>query len=285
LLSTLLLIAAVVFGAVALLVLAPWWFQERIVFQPPRAVPVTPRDVRVVSYEAEDGQALRGYLINGDSVRGSALVLAFHGNADLAAWLIPWARELRQRTGVAVFLAEYRGYGGLTGRPTYRGVQADARAALSAAQETLGVSLSRCVLFGHSLGSAVAAELAEAFRPAALVLQSPFTSARAMAKRVWPVGTGWLWNRLSRVHFDSVRVVAQLDCPVFVAHGERDLIVPVAMGRQVFAAARTPGALLLVPDAAHNDVPEVGQGEYWSWISAAVRCGAASPDPRNAPAA
>jgi hypothetical protein len=81
----------------------------------------------------------------------------------------------------------------------------------------------------------------------------------------------WLWRRIARVHYDTRAVVATLDCPVFVAHGTRDVVVPLRMGRQVFVAARRPGELLIIPDAGHNDVPDVGGERYWSWFTAAVR--------------
>ena len=165
----------------ALLLLLLWRHQERVIFQPPRPAPrpLPSSTVGFRQYGADDGQVLHAYLV-GALDAGQPLVIAFHGNADLAEWLLPWARELHARTGASVLLPEYRGYGGLEGRPTYSGSQLDARAALRLAQTEFGIPSARLVLFGHSLGSAVAAELAAVAPPAALVLQSPFTSA-AMA--------------------------------------------------------------------------------------------------------
>jgi uncharacterized protein len=258
-----------------------WRFQERIVFQPPRVVPAGELShPRPVSYRAADGQPLIAYVVgqNDDPAADASpanvgevpLVLVFHGNAELAVWLLPWARELSRRTAARVFLAEYRGYAGLPGTPSHSGVQADALAAFTYVQETLGVPARRCVLFGHSLGSAVAAELAIVVRPAALVLQAPFTSARAMGARLLIPSTPGVWRWFSRVHFDTERAVQSLDCPVFVAHGERDVVVPVGMGRQLFNNARSRGALFVCRDAGHNDVPDLGGADYWSWISSAV---------------
>ncbi|MDE3126564.1 MAG: alpha/beta hydrolase [Gemmatimonadota bacterium] len=198
------------------------------------------------------------------------LVIAFHGNADLAEWMVPWALELHARTGAAVVVPEYRGYGMLSGRPTYATGQADALAMLAFLHGLLGGPPRRLVLFGHSLGSAIAAELAWSAPPAAIALQSPFTSARAMASRLFFPTYLPIWSRLSRVHYDTPRRVAALDCPVHVAHGMRDRVVPVAMGQAVFAAARQPGRLLLVSDAGHNDVPDVAADRYWQWLVHAV---------------
>jgi pimeloyl-ACP methyl ester carboxylesterase len=127
------------------------------------------------------------------------------------------------------------------------------------------------VYFGHSLGSAVAAELAELHPPSALVLQSPFSSARAMARLIVTPPVVLAWRAISRIHFDTARAVAELDVPVSVAHGKRDRIVPVRMGTDVYDAARIKGQLLLVDKAGHNDVAEVAGEEYWQWLRSALQ--------------
>ena len=78
------------------------------------------------------------------------------------------------------------------------------------------------------------------------------------------------WTRISRVHFDTEARVAGLDCPVWVAHGDRDMVIPVGMGQQVHESARERGELLLVPRAGHNDVPSTAGERYWSWLARAL---------------
>jgi fermentation-respiration switch protein FrsA (DUF1100 family) len=252
-----------------------WRHQERVVFQPPSVWPDAPAPARRVSFPAADGHELFGYLLTPrEGAATTAVVIAFHGNADLAAWTVPWAREVVELTGMPVLIPEYRGYSGIPGSPTYESASADARGALVYAIDSLHAA--EIVLFGHSLGSAVATELAahmqseRGVRARALVLQSPFTSAMEMAARMLVPPIPWLWNRISRVHYDTRKVVARLDVPVHVAHGTRDLNIPSRMGIQVFRAARIPGELLLVPTAGHNDVADVGRERYWQWISAAI---------------
>jgi len=92
-----------------------------------------------------------------------------------------------------------------------------------------------------------------------------------MARRMRLPGLTLFWRAISRVHYDTAHRVRTLLAPVFVAHGDRDFIVPVAMGRAVYEAAAVKGELLLVPGAGHNDVAERAPAEYWSWISRALR--------------
>ena len=249
-----------------LVLLAMWRLQERIVWQPPRLAQYPDVGVRRADYASDDGQPLFAYLV-GDLSRARGLVIAYHGNADLAAWVVPWAVEVERLTGWAVLVPEYRGYGGLGGSPDYLSSQRDARATYRLAREELGVDASRIALYGHSLGSAIATELAAEHAPAVLILEAPFTSARDMARGMLaPVGPAW--SAIARVHFDTRAKVAQLDVPTWVVHGERDGVIPARMGRAVHAAARIPGELLLVRGAGHNDLRE-GDG-YWRWLERAL---------------
>ena len=261
-------VALSVLAALLALIALIWWRQERIVFQPPGPPYPDAGATRRIDYRASDGVPLFGYVV-GEPSASPGVLLAFHGNADLAAWQIPWADEVRRRTRWTVFLAEYRGYGGAEGTPTYDGSSRDALAAWSVVRDSLGVPPERMAFFGHSLGSAIATELAAGKLPAVLVLQSPFTSAKDMARIViGPLQTAW--GVITRVHFDTRSRVASLEAPVWVAHGARDLIVPVRMGRAVHEAARIRGELLILPRAGHNDVAEVGGERYWEWLSRAL---------------
>jgi fermentation-respiration switch protein FrsA (DUF1100 family) len=246
-----------------------WMLQERVVFQPPGDVPPSAVAARRVVYQSSDGVSLFAFVV-GECTPDARLVLAFHGNADLARWFIPWASTLVEETGACVVIPEYRGYDRAPGSPTYAASALDARAALQFVSESLHVRPDRLVLYGHSLGSAIASELTTVVTPASLVLQSPFTTARAMAARMFLPGLTMFWRLISRVHFDTVNRVRSLTVPVFVAHGDRDLIIPVRMGREVFAAAAVKGELLIVPGAGHNDVPELGGRAYWDWLRHAV---------------
>jgi len=258
------LITALLAGSLVLL----WWSQERILFQPPPLLEAAPESGRV-SYDAVDGQRLAGFIV-GDPKKALGVLLCFHGNADLAVWQLDWARAVERRTRYAVFLAEYRGYMSLKGKPTYASTKLDARAAYDHLRIAFGVDRTRMAYFGHSLGSGVAAELAEIHPPTALLLQAPFSSARAMARLiVWPAVV-LIWKAISRVHFDTRQVVSDLDVPVSVVHGRRDRIVPIRMGIEVYDAAKRKGELLLVEGAGHSDVPDIAGEDYWRWVDQAL---------------
>ena len=263
------MLITIILVALGALVFLAWWMQERITFQPPSPPFDDAGETQRVTYAAKDGAELFAYLV-GDSTSDGRFVLAFHGNADLAVWQIPWAKELAARTGSRVMLAEYRGYGGAAGTPSYANAQLDARAALAYATDALGVRPSRMAYFGHSLGSGVAAELAAESPPAALILQSPFTSARDMARIIVAPPIAMAWRLISRVHYDTEKAVATMETPVHVAHGDRDLVVPSRMGRRVYAAAKVKGQLLVVNGAGHNDLEDRGGQSYWDWLASAV---------------
>lgn len=256
---------ALLAGSVVLL----WRSQERILFQPPRFDEEAPEAGRI-SYEAIDGERLSGYLI-GDPRHAPGVLICFHGNADLAVWQLDWAKTVERRTGCAVFLAEYRGYMSAGGKPTYQTSKLDARAAYDHMRIAYGVDRTHAAYFGHSLGSGIAVELAEIHPPQALVLQAPFSSAQAMARLiVWPPIT-YIWNVLSRIHFDTIAIVSQLDVPVSVVHGKRDRVVPFRMGVDVYNAAKCKGALLVVDDASHSDLPQIAGDDYWRWMSESLQ--------------
>jgi uncharacterized protein len=269
----LLILVSGALGVWAILLALVWRFQERVVFQPPPVL-ASPPDPRRVTFSSADGVPLAGYVV-GDPRTAPVVLLVFHGNAELARWRLPWAEEVVRRTRAAVFITEYRGYDGLPGPPTYEGTQRDAEASLRFAEDSLGVGVDRLVFFGFSLGSAVATELAAAVPPRALILQSPFNSARGMALRFPVPGLRWFWDGLSRVHFETARRVGGLNVPVWVAHGDRDLVIPARMGREVYDSARRKGELLVVPGAGHNDVAERGGEGYWRWLGSAVGSSAA----------
>ncbi|MDX1649885.1 MAG: alpha/beta hydrolase, partial [Myxococcota bacterium] len=186
--------------------------------------------------------------------RPTGLALLFlHGNAGNASHRLPEAAALAAQ-GFDVLLPDYRGYGLSEGRPDEAGVHADARAALAWLQEEAGRPASRIVVFGRSLGGAVAVELARGRPLAALVLESTFTSVADVARSMLGFGLG----PLLRGRFDAASGIGEVRCPVLVMHGDRDEIIPFELGRRLFERAPEPKRFRTIPGAGHNDTVQVG---------------------------
>jgi uncharacterized protein len=236
-----LLYAALVFG------------EDRFIYFPERSLTTTPADAgighRDIHFDTEDGVRLHGWWVPGRE--HELTVLWFHGNAGNLSDRVSLLELLHHDLGVGVFMFDYRGYGASEGRPTEAGLYADARAALNATTAEADVRPEEIVLVGQSLGAAVAVELATDQRVRGVVLEAAFTSIPDMARHhysflpVWP---------LLRTDFDSESRIAEIDAPLLMLHGRHDEIVPIAMGRKVFVAAREPKEFNEVAGAGHNDV-------------------------------
>lgn len=206
-------------------------------------------NARLVPYRTADGIPLEGIIVAAAS-RAEARLLYFHGNAESAAQNLPLAEDLA-KSGVETFLAEYRGYSGLPGRPSEAGLYRDGEAALAALRGTR-VDDVPLVFAGRSLGSGVAVELALRRPPRLLILISPFTSLVDMGRTlVGPLAPGLVPDR-----FDNLSKVAALTCPVVIVQGTRDEVVPFEMGRRLAAAGRNVRFIPL-EGRTHNDLPEI----------------------------
>jgi fermentation-respiration switch protein FrsA (DUF1100 family) len=202
---------------------------------------------RLVEVRSTDGIVLQGALVPAADPAAPVAVY-FHGNAESAAQNLPFAAEMARR-GLGMFLAEYRGYGGLPGSPTEDGLYADGEAAVDAVLAA-GVPAERIVLVGRSLGSGIATEMALRRRSALLVLISPYTSMVEMGKQI----AGPAANLMVPDRYDNLSKLARVAAPVVILHGTRDDVVPVAMGRAL-AAAVPPAVFVEIPSASHNDFP------------------------------
>lgn len=238
---------------------------DRFIFHPSPGVDLTPEAVGVAGEEVfldtEDGVRIHGFVLPHEGATRAFLFL--HGNAGNASHRLPNAASL-QRMGAAVLLLDYRGYGRSEGRPTESGVYADARAGLAHLTGTLGFAEERVVVFGRSLGGAVAVDLARGRRLGGVILESTFTSAQAMASRVFGFGLG----PFTRGHFDSVAKIEGLRSPLLSFHGDRDEIVPFDLGRELFDAAPEPKAFFTIEGAGHNDTFQLGGRPYLARIAA-----------------
>ena len=253
-----LLIGAFVLGLTALMLA----FERQLIYFPQRTLELQPGDLGMRFEEARlavDGAEIHAWWL---PIPGARLnVLVCHGNAGNISHRLERARLMQQRLETSVLLFDYRGYGRSTGRPDEEGTYRDARAAYSYLVERKGIAAERLVLFGESLGAAVAVQIAIAKPAAALVLESPFTSISDMARAAYPflppVGP------LIRTRYETIAKVPRLRIPLLVLHGAGDTIVPIAQGRRVFDAAPEPKRFFAIPGAGHNDTYLAGGETYW----------------------
>ena len=244
----LLVVVASVYALVALLA---WVFQRRLQYFPDASDPETPAGWEDVTLASADGTKLRAWHRAGE--RGTTL-LFLHGNAGHRGDCLEWASMFVAR-GWGVFLLDYRGYGGSGGSPREEGLYADAEAAAL----WLEARGARAAYVGESLGCGVAVELARRRPPKALVLHAGAASLADVAQRAYP----WLPVKLMiRDRYDAASRIDAVRCPLFCVHGTADDLIPMAMGRRLFDAAREPKRWLSVEGAGHNDIPWTGGAAY-----------------------
>ena len=240
----------------------PEFFDQYLVYHP---APWEERDwgrqvglpLEDVWFQAEDGVRLFGWYL--PSSASSGVLLWCHGNAGNIIHRLDNLTRLA-RIGISVFLFDYRGYGRSQGRPSEKGLYRDALAAYAHLTETRRIPARRVVLFGRSLGAAVAAQLATVRPAAGLILESAFPSVEAVARHYyfglpahWFLGARFpLEERLRDVHM-----------PLLVIHGALDEIIPFELGQRVYEAANEPKSFYAIPNADHNDVYVAGGTAYY----------------------
>jgi fermentation-respiration switch protein FrsA (DUF1100 family) len=204
-------------------------------------------------------------------------VVWFHGNAGNIGHRADNLAELRARTDAGIFIFDYRGYGRSQGSPSEEGTYLDGEAALAHVKSRRGAQpQQKVVLFGRSLGCAVAAEIAARHSVEGLVLESPFTSIQRMARKMYPFLPGV--GRLSRTRYDTLSKMGSVHVPVMVLHGDRDEIAPFEMGREVFEAANPPKRFHTIEGAGHNDTYVVGGTGYYQALAGFLDDPATGPD-------
>ncbi|WP_448596740.1 alpha/beta hydrolase [Thermoleptolyngbya sp.] len=259
---------AVTYGAIALAVASR---QQQMIFFPSPTITQTPADFGAAYEEVwlsvsqgDRIERLHGWWIPvapGQPQRGVMLYLHGNGlnigaNADYA---VRW-----QRLGLSVLLFDYRGYGQSEGAfPSEAAVYQDADAAWRYLTEDRGIAPEEILIYGHSLGGAIAIDLAvRQPRAAGLIVESSFTSIRDMAYRTTPFGFLPIDQILTQ-RFDSICKVPRLQVPVLYAHGAQDAQVPADMSKALYAATRSPKMLWISPTGGHaiGDVDGDGYGQ------------------------
>jgi fermentation-respiration switch protein FrsA (DUF1100 family) len=236
-------------------------FSEKgIVFFPDPTLVGTPGDLGLayeeVWFTAADGVKLHGWWVPKE---GAPVFLWFHGNAGNISYRLENIKLLADLVGVTVFIFDYREYGRSEGRISREGTYLDAAAAYDYVAQTRKEPAKDIVLFGRSLGTALATDLAVKRPCRCLILESAYTNSQDMARLYAP----FLFDWRPSVPYDNLGKIGQVQVPVLIIHSEDDEIIPVDMGRRVFAAAPEPKELYIIPLAHHNDTYLVGGQVYF----------------------
>jgi hypothetical protein len=265
-------IVLVVMGVYIALAILMVIFQSRLVYYPTRNIEATPADrgldYEEIYFEASDGVRLSGWYIGAERPRG--VILFCHGNGGNISHRLE-SIGIFHDIGLSVFIFDYRGYGRSDGRPSEKGTYRDAEAAWRYLTEVKNSIPSDIIIFGRSLGGAIAARMAQKHRPGALIIESAFTSVADLGAEMYPYFPVKL---LSRFHYSTTDYLAGVRCPVLMIHSRDDELVPHRHGQRLFEAANEPKQFIEI-NGGHNDGFSVSreyyQGEIDKFLSRHVR--------------
>jgi hypothetical protein len=247
-------------AALYLAALGYLWASQRSFIFHPGIGPLDLINSTVASYmrdetiDTSDGLVLTGWYA--PAKPGLRTIVYVHGNAgtlgDRHGRVLPYLER-----GFGILLVGYRGYGGNPGEPTEAGLYEDGRAHLDWLRRQ-GVRDDQVVLYGESLGGAIATQLATERKVGALVLEAPFASILLSARARFPL---FAFDWLIKDKFANIDKIDRINTPLLVVHGACDQVTPQRFGRMLFARAREPKAAVWPADAGHNDLVQFGMVE------------------------
>ena len=243
-------------------------FQSRMIYYPQRTIVSVPSDIGLpyieVTLETSDRVKLSAWFIPAENPTG--VLLFCHGNAGNISNRMESLRVFNT-LGLSTFIFDYRGYGKSEGRPSETGTYKDAEAAWQYLIEKQNFDPSEIIIFGRSLGGAIAVWLAQGKSVKALIVESSFTSIKDVATEKYPFLPVRL---LSRFRYDSRSYLKNVTCPVLVIHSSSDELIPFKFGRQLFESAREPKEFLEI-SGGHSTGFMVSSRKYEDAVSAFIR--------------
>ena len=249
-------IAVAIVGLYVAIVAAAYFRQRSMMYFPDkqRVEPaiVELAGVEEITFPSGDGVNLLAWYKQAEP--GEPTVLYFSGNAGSAAWRADRMKYIAAK-GYGFLFLNYRGYGGSSGDPHEEGLIADGLAAYEQLVQR-HIQMEHIILFGESLGAAVAVQVAAQREAKAVILEAPFTSAVDVAAKTYPyLPSRWLMKD----RFETINHIKHIEAALLIIHGETDQVVPFSLGQRLFEAAVEPKSFFAVPDVGHNelDTPEV----------------------------
>lgn len=237
--------------AYAAIVAYLYFNQRHLIYLPDKNV-AAPEHYKLYGFQDIDTTASDGTSIQlwyRPAQKGFPTVIYYHGNAghlgDRAAIFDALAAK-----GFGVLGVEYRGYGKSGGSPSEAGLYDDARAGMRFLTDQQHIPLDHILIYGESLGTGVAVQMASEYKVGALIIQAGYTSVAARAAEIyWYVPV----NFLIQDKFYSLRKIASVKSPLLLFHGELDAVIPIAMGRALYDTATSPKESIYFPHNGHND--------------------------------
>jgi len=224
-------------------------FQSHYIYYPERVLSADPGDIGLnfesISFETTDRVKLSGWFVPSETARG--VVLFCHGNAGNISHRLE-SIQIFHQLGLDVFIFDYRGFGQSEGKPTEQGTYKDAEAAWRYLIKERQANPNEVIIFGRSLGGAVAAWLAQSHTPGVLILESTFTSLPNIAGTLYPYVPARL---LLRFHYNTAKYLGRVNCPVLIIHSRNDEIMSFNHGRRLFETAKEPKKFLEIA-GTHN---------------------------------
>jgi uncharacterized protein len=256
------LLILITVGLAAMTVLVRW-LEPRIAFLPFPGEDETPRATGLpfdaVTIDTSDGERLRAWAIHGPGPR--ARIVYFHGNGgNLSNWSSILSAIARR--GYAVLAVDYRGYGLSTGRPTERGLYRDVDATVARRWSESEARLP-LIYWGRSLGGAMAAYAATVRPPDGVIVEAGFPDARSAVRGSPPLA---ILSLLASYRFPTAGFLNRANVPVLQLHGDRDSVIPIELGRELFQLIKEPKEFVVIPGGDHNDAAPRDAEAYWSAI-------------------
>ena len=228
-----------------------------------------PEGAESVWFNSTDGTRLNGWFFESQLRPATATIIFFHGNGGNIS-SVGWIGQRFAKHGFNVLLFDYRGYGASEGvAADEAGLYADGDAAVAFVANKKGVRPEQIILYGHSLGTTVAADVASRGNFGAVVLESGFSSASSLGASALPWLPRWL-HFLGRNRFESARKLTNVKSPILIAHGDPDYTIPTSEAHLLFASANEPKKLLIVPGAGHVVFSAAGE-QYLSQVEQFMR--------------
>lgn len=238
-----------------------YFLQRSLQYHPNTSDPGTPlangiARMQAVQVRTDDGLDLLAWYLPPQDEKNGLVTVHFHGNAGHIGHRAHKVGHFAAR-GMGVFFCEYRGYGGNKGAPSEQGFYTDARACLRYLRDR-GVTPDRTVIYGESIGTGVAVQMASEVEVPYLVLEAPFASAVDVAKDVYfflPV------NLLMKDRFDNIEKIGGIKSKLLIIHGDDDRVIHISQAQKLFNAANHPKEFITIQGGGHSDLYDHGAGK------------------------